>query len=119
MNTISPLRGLVRDSVRVDLGGSIPSSDAQMQRYNLSFSAHPLFSLLDVWREAPGGHVLDHAHFCCPVHIWRSQWVSFHLLPVSAVQVHSGPGATLLCILLCVYVGGLSPSAGSVWTPGQ
>ncbi|KAF6132987.1 solute carrier family 7 member 8 [Phyllostomus discolor] len=32
-------------------------------------------------REASRGHGLDHAHFCCPVHIWRSQWVSLHLLP--------------------------------------
>ncbi|KAF6132984.1 solute carrier family 7 member 8 [Phyllostomus discolor] len=35
----------------------------------------------DFRREASRGHGLDHAHFCCPVHIWRSQWVSLHLLP--------------------------------------
>uniref|UniRef100_A0A8C2XT91 Solute carrier family 7 member 8 n=1 Tax=Capra hircus TaxID=9925 RepID=A0A8C2XT91_CAPHI len=35
----------------------------------------------DFWRETLGGHGLDHAHFCRPVYIWRSQWVPLHLLP--------------------------------------
>ncbi|XP_070282657.1 large neutral amino acids transporter small subunit 2 isoform X2 [Myotis yumanensis] len=48
-------------------------------------------SRCDVWREAPGGHVLDHAHFCCPVHIWRSQWVSLHLLPAVLCWSQGGP----------------------------
>ena len=101
-----------RDSAGVGLGGNIPSSDTQVGGCDLSFYAHSLFSLPDFWREAPRGHGLDHAHFRRPVHIWRSQWVPLHLLPVSAVQALPGPEATLLCILLCVYVGGLSPSAG-------
>ncbi|XP_054988599.1 large neutral amino acids transporter small subunit 2 isoform X2 [Sorex araneus] len=35
----------------------------------------------DFWGEAPGGHGLDHAHFCGPVHLRRRQRVSLHLLP--------------------------------------
>lgn len=71
-----------------------------------------LFSLSDFWRETLGGHGLDHAHFCRPVYIWRSQWVPLHLLPVSAIQALPGPGTPLLCILLCICGGGLSPSTG-------
>lgn len=87
------------------LGGSIPSSDPQVRGCNLSFSTHPLFCLTDFWREAPWSHGLDHAYFRCPVHIWRSQWVSFYLLPVSAIQALSEP-RPLCCAYCSVYVCG-------------
>lgn len=72
-----------------------------------------LFSLSDFWRETPGGHGLDHAHFCRPVYIWRSQWVPLHLLPVSAFQAPPGPGTPLLCVLLCL-CGGLVSINGAL-----
>lgn len=80
-----------------------------------------LFPLPDFWREAPRSHGLDHAHFCCPVHIWRSEWISLHLLSVSAAWALLRPGATLLCTLLCLYMVALSLSAGvcvGIWMAG-
>lgn len=95
--------------------GTFPAVTRRWEAVTSPFMLTPLFSLPDFWREAPRGHGLDHAHFRRPVHIWRSQWVPLHLLPVSAVQALPGPEATLLCILLCVYVGGLVSVSGVLY----
>lgn len=77
-------------------GATVPS---------LSISS-PAFLSPDVRREAAGGHGLDHAHLRCTVHLRRSQWLSLHLLPVSAAsgQKHrGGEGGALLCSSACVW----------------
>lgn len=47
-------------------------------------SSSPLCcSLPDVWWEAVGSDVMDHAHLCGLVHIWGGQRLPFHILSVS------------------------------------
>lgn len=80
--------------------------------FYLFVSTHFLFSLPDFWREAPRSHGLDHAHFRCPVHIWWSQWLPLHLLPVSAYLL----GHFSVHIALCI-PDGLVCQQGSVQPP--
>ena len=90
------------------MGDRHSRSEEQAGTAYFSLATHFLFSFPDFWREASGGHGLDHAHLRCPVHIWRSQWLTLHLLPVSACPGHFW--ATFLCPLFCVYLMDLSVS---------
>lgn len=101
---IPPLRGLARETQQVwGWEGAFPAGTRRWGVVTSPFLLTPLFSLPDFRREAPRGHGLDHAHFRCPVHIWWSQRVSFHLLPVSAVWALPRLGP-LCCAYRSVYM---------------
>lgn len=40
------------------------------------------FCCLDIWRDVVGNVLCDHANFSSSFHIWRNQWLPFHLLQV-------------------------------------
>lgn len=69
-----------------------------------SSSRSPLFcSLADVWWEAVGSDVMDHAHLSGSVHLWGGQRLPLHLLSVS-LAIHLSIHPTRLCfVITCEY----------------
>lgn len=56
-----------------------------------------VFCCSDIWREVIGNVLFHHASFSGTVHVWRNQWLPFHLF-----QVRWLPSIMMFCCLIFI-----------------
>lgn len=60
-----------------------------------------VFCYSDIWREVIGNVLFHHASFSGTVHIWRNQWLPFHLFQVRCFPLSWCFAASFLLLIGC------------------